>query len=471
MRKQLLQFSRSYRPHIGPTISLSIPVIIGQLGHVLMGVIDSIMIGDLGPEYLSAASLTNSIFFMTLVVGIGVAVVISPLTAEASSSGNKQGTADYLQQGLVVGLGLSVVMFLINTKSVDLMYVLDQPPRDVELAHSYMLILNWSILPMMLFMMGKHFTDGLSHTRPAMYITLAGLAINVGLNYLLIYGKAGLPRLELDGAGYGTLIARIVMMALMIGYIWFRKDYKAYWQGWEGVKPKVVEKILRLGLPSGLQYLFEMGAFSAGALMIGWIGSEARAAHQMVISLASVTFMVVTGISAGASIRVGNYLGKQDYDGLQRAGFTGILLGTAFMSCSAVVFVLCRNVVPFIFQINDPEVVQYAAVLMILAAWFQVFDGIQAVGAGVLRGIQDVNVPTLITFVAYWLVLLPVGYLLAFPLEMGVVGIWWGYVIGLVVSSFLLTYRFWRKTQRLRGSSVESDLPPIPQPSPASVGE
>lgn len=444
-----------YREHIKATIRLSGPVIIGQLGHVMMGVIDNMMIGDLGYEYLSAASLANGMFFIITVIGLGVSMIISPLVAEADSSGDARQAGLFLQQGLVVAVLLAVIMTLLNHFSIFLFPYMDQPSRDVELASSYQDILGLGILPFLVFFVGKNFVDGLSLTRPAMYVTLLGLAFNVFANWLLIYGHWGLPRLELDGAGYGTLGARTFMALLMLAYIYKGTRFQTYRPAWSGLKPEIIKKILKLGIPSGFQWFFEVGAFVGAAFMVGWIGSAERAAHQIVLSLASISFMFVTGISAGATIRVGNALGKKDREGVRRAGLAGLFLATAFMSLSAFVFVVGRNGLPALFldleavvkpgmapQPDTIFVLGLASQLMWIAALFQVFDGIQAVGAGILRGIQDVKIPTWITFIAYWVIALPLGYLLAFPLGLGLNGIWYSLVISLMASAAMLSWRF-----------------------------
>ncbi len=450
----------SYSRHFRETIKLSVPVIVGQLGFVLMGVIDNMMIGDLGYEYLSASSLANGIFFVVTIIGMGISMILSPLTAEAEGAGKYARAGNYLIQGLLVSVALAVVIMIANYFSTGLLYVMDQPERDVELAHSYLQILGLSIIPFLLFLASKSFVDGLSFTKPAMYITLLGLGCNVFANWLLIYGNWGVPRLELDGAGYGTLISRVFMMGAMLGYIMYAKRFKKYWVKWQGIQWHIVKKILRLGIPSGLQWFFEVGAFVGAAIMIGWfqpedLAAQYRAAHQIAISMASVSFMVVVGISAGATIRVGDALGKKDEVSVRRSGFAGIILAIGFMVFSAMIFVIGREWLPSLFLdlgqesasgIENQKVLATASSLMLIAALFQVFDGAQAVGAGILRGIQDVKIPTLITFVAYWVIALPLCYFLGFTMELEIMGFWYSFVVSLMISASLLVWRFSRFT-------------------------
>lgn len=440
----------AYLRHARETFQLSLPVIVGQLGHIMMGVIDNAMVGGVGYEYLSASGLANGMFFLIIIIGMGIGMALSPLTAEAEGAKNYGLAADYLKQGLVIAVLGSVVLGVATWLSPVVFPYMNQPARDLELAPSYLRILAWGIPAFMLFLTGKHFVDGLSLTRPAMYITLIGLLSNVFMNWLLIYGNWGFPRLELDGAGYATNLSRYLMALLMLGYIWLHPRFASYRQGWEGIHGRIIRKILRIGIPTGLQYFFEASAFVLAAFMVGWLGSAARAAHQIAISMASVTFMVVIGIASGASIRVGDALGRKDLTDIRQAGYTGVMLGVGFMILAAVAFVIGREWLPALFLsaegglkgLDSQEVLNMAARLMLFAAVFQVFDGTQAVGGAILRGLQDVRIPTLITLLAYWVVALPLCYLLGFVWNWGLDGVWAAFVICLMVSAVLLLLRF-----------------------------
>ncbi len=438
-----------YSSHIKATIHLSFPVVIAQIGNVMMGFIDNLMIGDLGYIPLSAASLANGCFMIIVIIGIGITMAITPLVAEEHGAERDDLIGDYLRNGVVVGLGCGVVLGLLVFILTELMPYLDQPPEDVALAMPYTKILSISTIPMMIFLAFKQFTDGLSHTRVAMYVTLVGLFANTFINWLLIYGHWGFPRWELNGAGLGTLLSRTLMAILMGLYIFKSSRFQKYdvLTGWRRFKGKYITKILQLGVPSGFQYFFEAGAFVGAALMVGWIGSAERAAHQIVIQMASITFMVVIGISAGSTIRVGNFMGKKNWLQVQRAGLTGVYLSAAFMTLSAITFWLTRYYLPQWF-VDEPLVIEIAASLMIFAAFFQIFDGIQAVAIGILRGIQDVVIPTIITFIAYWLVNLPLGYILGFIFDFGVQGVWVSFSFSLCTASALLTGRFILITRR-----------------------
>lgn len=435
--------SLSYQKHIRETVKLSIPVIIGQLGNVLMMVIDNMMVGALGYQELSAASLANNIYFFIFVFGMGLGFAITPLVAEAKSAGRILLCGRYFSHGVFLGVITGLLLGLLVLGSILLLPFMDQPPEDVVLAESYMVYLAISVLPITLFLVGKHFADGLSFTRPAMYITILGLLVNVGGNWLFIYGNWGFPKMELDGAGLATVLSRVVMMAMIFWHLLANKKYKEYFHGlqWKRIEMPIVKKIVSIAIPSGLQFFFEVSAFVGASLMIGWIGAVERAAHQIAISLASVTYMVTTGISAGTTIRVGTAFGKRDMDSVKRAGLSGIIISVVFMALAAIAFVIGKDWLPTLY-IDDPSVLTITSVLMLIAAFFQLFDGVQAVAIGALRGIQDVKIPTWMTFAAYWVIALPGGYLMGFTLGLGVAGVWYSLTIGLMLSAVFLTSRF-----------------------------
>lgn len=447
---------KSYAVHFRETLALSYPVIIGQLGTVLMGVVDNAMVGQVSYVHLSAGTLANNVFFIVAVIGIGLTSAISALVAEAAGQKDTALAGDYLRQGVWAGTGISLIITLLVLGAAELLPYLDQPVEDVKLATPYLRIIATSTLPMVLFLVYKNFSDGLGHTRVAMYITLAGLLSNVFFNWLWIFGHWGFPRLELDGAGYGTLAARLVMMVLIVLYVRRSALFRAYdpRMRWREYKSRVIKRILSIGLPSGGQYFFEIGAFAGATILIGLLpdGNIARAGHQIALSAASVAFMIVTGISSGASIRVGNAMGANAWPDLRRAGWAGVALGVGFMAFSAVMFLLFSREISLMYLGNNVEgnnaaVLAIAETLFVYAAAFALFDGAQAVGIGILRGLQDVKIPTVVTFVAYWAISLPLGYGLMFTLGMGVVGVWWSFIAGLGFAAVAHSLRFWWLTR------------------------
>jgi MATE family multidrug resistance protein len=436
--------------HIVNTFKLAYPVIIGQLGIIMMGVVDSLMVGKLGAAPLAAASLGNGMTFLILIIGIGMSFAVTPLVAIAVGAGKFEDCGIYFRQSLLVNTVFSILISLLIFFGADLIQYFDQPLEVQIQAVSYMKILGLSSLPLLLFQTYKQFIEGLSVMRPAMIITLLANIVNAFVNWVLIFGNLGFPALELDGAGWATFASRVFMALALMGFVMNNKFFKQYDVSFhfKSINTKVIKKILSLGLPSGLQYFFEVGAFSFAVIMVGWLGTNQLAAHQIAISLASISFMAVLGISVAGSIRVGNAVGMKNIDETRRAGFTALLLGAAIMFVSGLVFITFKNFLPTLY-LNDEVVISYASSLLIIAALFQLSDGIQAVGIGILRGLTDVKIPTAITFIAYWIVGLPIGYLLGFNFELGVQGVWIGLLLGLTTSAILLTLRFNARSKQI----------------------
>lgn len=446
----MIKFLRENKSLITKTLSLAYPVIIGQLGLIMMGVIDSIMVGELGAVPLAAASLSNSLIFLVLIIAIGNAVAVTPLIAILVGAKKLDECGIYFRQSLLVNLAMGLIVFLIILAGVNFLHLLGQSFEVQQKAKSYMIIIGLSIFPQMIFQTYKQFIEGLSIMRPAMVITLAANLVNVFANWVLIFGNLGFPRLELDGAGWATFISRMFMAISLMIFVMRNKRFKIYDVSFHfrSINFPVIKKILSVGLPSGFQYFFEVGAFSFAVIMIGWIGPNELAAHQIAISLASVSFMGALGISQAGGILVGNAVGEQNVNLVRKNGFIAILLGMIWMSASGLFFITFRNYLPYIY-IRDEAVIQIASQLLVIAALFQLSDGIQAVGIGILRGLTDVKGPTLITFIAYWIISLPIGYILGFTLNLGVLGVWIGLLIGLTCSALMLTIRFNYKSREL----------------------
>jgi MATE family multidrug resistance protein len=431
------------KKHIVSTFQLAYPVIIGQLGIIMMGVVDSLMVGKLGAAPLAASSLGGSSAFIVLIIGIGVTYAVTPLVAIAVGAGKFEDCGIYFRQSLLVNTILSIIIVVIIYFAADLIQYFDQPEEVQDQAVDYMRIIGFSSIPLLLYQTYKQFIEGLSVMRPAMIITLIANLVNVIANWLLIYGNLGFPSLGLNGAGWATFASRAFMALALMGFVMNNKFFKKYDVSFhfKSINWPVIKKILSLGLPSGIQYFFEVGAFAFAVVMVGWLGTAQLAAHQIAINLASISFMAVLGISVAGSIRVGNAVGMKDVAETRRAGFTATLLGASIMFGAGVIFILFRNFLPTLY-VNDEVVISYASSLLVIAALFQISDGTQAVGIGILRGLTDVKLPTAITFIAYWIVGLPVGYLLGFTFKLGVQGVWIGLLLGLTTSAILLTLRF-----------------------------
>ncbi|HSW55688.1 MAG TPA: MATE family efflux transporter [Ignavibacteriaceae bacterium] len=436
--------------HIASTFQLAYPVIIGQLGIIMMGVVDSLMVGRLGAAPLAAASLGNGMAFIIMIIGIGVSYAVTPLVAISVGAGKMEDCGVYFRQSLLVNSVFSIIIAIIIYFAADLIQYLDQPEEVQIQATSYMKILGLSAVPLLLFQSYKQFIEGLSVMRPAMIITLIANLVNVFANWVLIFGNLGFPALELNGAGWATFASRIFMALALMGFVMNNKFFKRFDVSfhYKSINWPIIKKILSLGLPSGFQYFFEVGAFAFAVVMVGWLGTAQLAAHQIALNLASISFMAVLGISVAGSIRVGNAVGMKDIAETRRAGFTASFIGASIMFCAGIIFILGRNFLPTLY-VNDEVVISYASSLLVIAALFQLSDGTQAVGIGILRGLTDVKIPTAITFIAYWIVGLPVGYLLGFNFEMGVQGVWIGLLFGLTTSAILLTLRFNSRSKQI----------------------
>lgn len=440
----------SRREHFKKTFLLAYPVVISQVGHVIVNITDSVLIGHLGPVKLAACSLGISVFAVLMVFGIGIAYGLTPHISREFGANNKDACGKYLVNSFVINsiTGL-LVFFGIYLLSTQLSHF-GQAPEVVTEALPFLRIIGFSMVPLMVFLTFKQFAEGLNFTRQAMIITLTADGFNVFLTYGLINGVWGLPRLELEGAGYANLISRVLMAVLMMAYVLRSKNFKPYLHQarLKFIKWKSSNEIIGYGIPTAFQYLFEVGAFALAALMMGMLGPNYQSAHQIAISIASATYMAASGIGAATSVRVGNALGEKNYKNLRRAGQTGYQMVLIFMGIMAVLMILGRTAFP-LFYMKHPEVLEIATGLMIIAAFFQLSDGTQVVGLGALRGMGDVKIPTLVTFVAYWVISIPLAYYLGFTLKMGGIGIWSALSLGLTISATLLYWRFQKLSKRL----------------------
>lgn len=428
---------------INRTFKLAAPVALGQLGHILMGVEDSIMVGRVGAAPLAAASLVTGIFFLVLVIGLGVASAVTPLIAIAGSSNKKSDCGIILREGLLVALVFSAILSVILIIVSKNMNLLGQQTDVTVFASSYLFILALSVFPMMIFQNYRNYLEGLSMVKPPMLIAITANIGNIFFNWVFIYGNLGMPALGLDGAGFATLFTRTGMALVIIYYVHSSNKNKSYLKlFWKNrIDRKVINKIIAIGLPSGFQYFFEVAAFAFSAVMIGWMGKVQLAAHQIAMNLASVTYMIILGISSAGTIRVATGVGKNNRKDIRHAGFSTLLLAIGFMSVTAFLFFALRKYLPELY-ISNSEVILIASNLLILAALFQIFDGLQATGLGILRGLKDTKVPTIITFVAYWIIGIPLGYLLGFHFKMQAFGVWIGLSVSLALVATTLAFRF-----------------------------
>lgn len=433
------------------SLNLAYPVVIGQLGQIMVSVADSIMVGKfLGTIPLAAISLAVSVLIIPMVFAIGVAYGLTPLIAGADGEENPAKATKYFKNGLVLNSILGLIIYGLIALFAEGAHLLGQDERVVSEALPYIHVVGFSIVPMMSFFAFKQFAEGLSDTKAAMRVSLAANFLNVLLNYPLITGWGPFPELGLIGAAVSTLITRFLMLGGMALYIRKKEKFALYWSFWRDseVNWPTIKEILDIGVPSGLQYVFEAGAFAMSGVIVGMIGPVQQAAHQIALNIASVSYMMVSGLGAAATIRMGNQLGRKDYPMLRLAGQSLFHLTFFFMLVTMTLLILLRNFLPQFYS-SDPEVLQYTAVLMVAAGIFQMPDGMQATALGALRGIKDVNIPTVVAFFAYWVIAVPLCYFLGVYLGKGPLGVWMGLTVGLVLASIALYWRFRHKTLRM----------------------
>lgn len=423
-----------------------------MLGHQVVALVDNIMVGQLGSAELAAVSLGNSFMFVAMSLGVGFSTAITPLVAEADGAGNRERGKSSFKHGLFLCIVLGLALFASVMLAKPLMYVMKQPPEVVDLAMPYLTLVAASLVPLIIFQGFKQFSDGLSMTRFPMYATIVANLVNVLLNYMFIFGKFGAPELGVVGAAIGTLVSRVVM----VGYLWYllsRKEKSRYFV--TNIKiftlsKAMLKKLLNLGFPSAMQMFFEVGIFTSAVWLSGILGKNPQAANQIALNLASMTFMVAMGFSVAAMIRVGNQKGLRNFRELRRVAISIGLLTSILALVFAVFFILFNESLPKIFLDYDSvadfadnvEVVAIAAQLLIIAAIFQFTDALQVVALGALRGMQDVKIPTVITFVAYWIIGFPISYYLSMETSLESMGIWIGLLAGLSASGIMLFIRF-----------------------------
>jgi len=426
------------------TISLAIPLIFGEIAQEVLKVIDTAMVGAVGYKQLAAVALIGSFMNIPFVLGIGITLAVSQMVSLAHGKNDKKLTSHYFYNGFWLCAGAGLIISLGLELSKDVLFHLGQDPEVVKLGIPYLQLMAWSLLPMLMFFALKQFTDGLQFTRVGMVLSVIALPLNAFLNWLLIFGHWGFPRLEIIGAGWGTLITRILIF-IALGIIVLRHRifkryiavrYHEWYFNWHTIK-----ELLHIGIPSSLQIAMEAGAFAVSGILVGMIGAVALAAHQIALSLASLTFVISIGLSQAGSIRTSNAYGANNRIKMGRIGKSTLLTALIYGGSCAFLFIFLRNQIPLLFN-DNMEVLTLASALLLFAAVFQISDSVQATSAGLLRGIKDMKIPTVFIGIAYWVIGIPVGCLLAFTFDMGAAGIWIGLILGLTASAIFLSKRF-----------------------------
>ena len=448
-----------YTKEFSYNIRLAYPVIIGMLGHTLIGIVDNIMVGKLGSTELAAVSLGNSMIFVAMSLGIGFSTAITPIVAESDAENDISKIRSAFYHGLFLCTILGILLFGLVLLAKPIMELLHQPKEVITLAKPYIDWVAFSLVPLIIYQGYKQFADGLSLTKVSMYAIVMANVLHVIINYLLIYGIWIFPKMGILGAALGTVISRIAMVIFMHIILSRKEQLKQYFHNFsfDEIKKEMINKIVNLGFPSAMQMLFEVLLFTAAIWLCGNIGKTSQAANQIALSLASMTFMVAMGLSVVSMIRISNHKGLNDYKQLVIVARSIFLLAILIEILFAVMFMALHQVLPYMFLnmeiqsqlLDNQEVIAIAAKLLLVAAVFQISDGIQVVVLGALRGLQDVKIPMYITFVAYWIVGFPVSFYLGNYTSLKAVGVWIGLFAGLTVAAVSLFMRFHYLTKKM----------------------
>ena len=462
---------RAYLPYYKRNLKLAFPVMLTQFGAALVGLADSIMVGHYGTTDLAAVSFSNALFFTVMVFAMGALMGITPLVGHVHGRMEKllkEGTTDeeiahkheqitsLLMNGLVFTALMSVLSLAILAPCIGVLDLFGQEPEVTACARPYYILIVLSIVPFLLFTFSKQFLEGLGNTTIAMLITIGCNLLNILLNWVLIFGHWGFDSMGAEGAGWATLIARCLMPVCFLIAMVSKTEWRRYIVSMRRflITRREVENLITIGFPIGLQSFAEAFLFTASFVIIGWINKEALAAHHIANQMADLTFMLALGIGSATTIRVSHQLGKGDLQAVKMAGRASVHLCLLMNTIGAAIMIFGRNTIPYIFT-SDPEVIPIASTLLVIAGTFQYADGLQCIGAAMLRGIQDVRVPMRIAMFAYIGVALPLGLALTFPMGLGAKGMWIAFVIALAIPAVLFHVRFHRQMKRLKFNGLD----------------
>lgn len=447
-----MNFFLKYKEQYKANLKLAFPVMLTQLGQILVQVADNLMVGRYGaqdPLPLAAVSFGGSIAFIFFLTAIGLVQGLTPIVGEHFARGEHARVSAFLHNGLIFFGLMGFVVTGVELAAEPLAYYLGQPHEVVVAAMPYYRMLAWSMIPLMFFFVVKQFLEGVGNTTVTMVVTILSNVLNVILNWVFIFGRCGAPELGVEGAGLATLIARCTLPVMILVYL-FHSRYRHYMAGFRlRLAGPDVRKLCRVGLPISAQMFLETSAFVGSSIMMGWFDTESISANQIALTTGNCSFMMILSISAAATIRVSHCYGMRDMNRMTLATKASYHLSLVWTAFTALCFVLGRHFIPSLFTENE-EVIRIAGSLLIFAALYQLSDGVQNVSVGILRGIQDVKVIMPIAFTAYWILNLPIGYLFAFVLGMGPSGIFLGYSFGLSAAAALMILRIRRSFRRLR---------------------
>lgn len=435
--------SMGWKSHLLQTGLLALPVCLSNVGHITVDLADNYFLGLMANKTTAQAAiaLAGAFYIFILVMLIGVSYALTPLVAEFNAKGEKEKIKTHLRHSLMLNLGAATVLFVVLWLGGSLLKYANKPEDVTVLAIQFLAVTMLSMVPLSVFFTFKQFTEGMSDTKTAAWVTIAANVVNIFLNYCLCFGEFGLPEMGAIGAAWATFISRCAMALVMFLYVRYSRKYSEYKLSFfTGKYEKSIFKTqLKIGIPSGLMFAMEVAAFAVPILFIPSVTQ--LAAHRVAISLAAMTYMISSGLGAAAAIRVGHFVGTNERLEMRRAGFSAIMLSFAFMCIAALAFVLFRHWLPAQFN-DEPAVLSYAATLLFIAAGFQLFDGAQVTAQGALRGLRDTIYPGWVAFIAYWIIGLPLSYFLCIPMGLGAIGVWYGFVAGLAVASFGFIRRF-----------------------------
>ena len=433
------------------TLRLALPLMIGQLSQMLLGVADTVMVGRLGVTELAALTFANSLFHLPFVFGIGVLTAVSVFTSNSRGANDAPAARASCRNGLILGSALGVLLFALSWIGSDHLGSLGQPLEVAARTTRYFRILMASVIPALASIALKNHADALNRPWPPFWIFLGGVLLNIGLNWIMIYGKLGCPSLGMEGAAWATLIARSAILAAMIVWLRHARDLRDWvprrW--WRMPDFGKIRSLLDIGLPASAQMMFEVAAFSLAGLIMGRFGPVSMAAHQIAITLAATAFMIPLGLSMALTVRAGEAHGAGETHRLRPIAISGWLMVTCFGVLGASSFLLLGDWMASAFT-NDAAVIRLTASLLVIVGVFQIFDGLQVGSSAMLRGLHDARVPALMSFVSYWLFGLPVAAGLAFGLGLGARGVWWGLAAGLFVACLTLGPRLWNRSGRAK---------------------
>ncbi len=444
----LIAVSAPIRTESKKFLQLAIPLASAQVAQSLTGFFDTVMMGRLGAETIAAGGLASWTFIAILNTVAGIVMGISPLVAEAYGVGQKSRIEKLTRQGFWLVLLLSIPMMVAITNLDSMMLQLGQTQTTVTLADSYLDIILWGFFPALGFAMLRGVVSGLSHARPIMIIVVFGTVFNIIGNYILGFGKLGFPRLELVGLSISSTLALWGMFIALIIYILKHPQLRAYgfFKQLHQLKPAIIVELGKIGIPIGIFSALELGLFTIVTYLMGTLGTEVLAAHQIVFQTIMVTFMIPLGMSYAATARVGQWLGRNNLPGIKRAGYISIGMGFGLMLLLAIAMLLFPQFIVAIYlDINDPanaQLISLALPMLTIATVAQILDAVQKITYGVLQGLQDTRIPVFLNISAFWLIGLTTSYILGFPLGLGGTGLWLGQSIGVAIAAILFFVRF-----------------------------